>query len=232
MKKVNFFLVKSLIMALMCFSVIACEKESIRVNNYPISPVSKHETGTARIMMSHDNLKVREFHLYEGENLTCTAGVAYRTDGIACTLNGIQYHIEPDNILGAVRAKTIIATQDGVLLYEVEYFYTGERLTSATISAPGGPYYTSYKYNDSYIMINETNMGEYKLELCQEENTGYACNVLGYAETPLTTKYVINPALYYLNIYGKPVEKLPHGCEITRSGKTMRVGKNLYEYRD
>ncbi len=231
MKKVNFFLAKSLIMALMCFSVIACEKESIRVNNYPISPVSKHETGTARIMMSHDNLKVREFYLYEGEDLTCTAGVAYRTDGIFCTLNGIQYHIEPDNILGAVRAKKITATQDGVLLYDVEYFYEGERLKSATIGAPPeGPYYTSYTYYDSHIIINDE--GEHRLELCDEENTGYACNVLGYAETPLTTKYVINPALYYLNIYGKPVEKLPHGCEITRSGKTMRVGKNLYEYRD
>lgn len=231
MKKVNFFLVKSLIMALVCFSVIACEKASERVTYYPISPVSKHETETTRTLMSHDNeSKVREFKLYEEDNLTCTANVAYRADGIICTLNGIQYHIEPDNILGSTRAKKITATQDGALCYEVEYSYTDERLTSAMISAQGGPYYTSYTYYDSYIIINDIN--EYKLELCEEENTGNVCNVLGYAETTLTTQYVINPALYFLNIYGKPVEKLPHGCEITRSGKTMRVGKNLYEYRN
>jgi hypothetical protein len=230
MKKVEFFLAKSLIIIFICFSAIACDETSEKISHYPISPVTNYENETARISMSHTDMNVNRFDLYEGGELTCTAGVSYGANGIFCTLNGIQYHIEPDNVLGSTRAKTITASIDGSLYYEVEYFYKDERLVLAHINAQGGPYYTSYAYYDSKIVVEDG--GRHEIELGNEENTGYAFNVLGHTEMPLTSQYVINPALYFLNIYGKPVEKLPAGYEIERSGKTMRVGKHLYEYRD
>ncbi|MDR1096790.1 MAG: hypothetical protein LBL57_01510 [Tannerella sp.] len=231
MKKVEFFLAKSLIATFICFSAIACDETSEKITDYPISPVTNYENDTARISMSHTNMNVNKFELYKRGELTCTAGVFYRADGIFCMLNGIQYHIEPDNVLGSTRAKKISASIGGSLYYEVEYFYKDERLVSATIGVPpDGPYYTSYAYYDSKIVVED--WGRHEIELSNEENTGYAFNVLGHAEMPLTSQYVINPALYFLNIYGKPVEKLPSGYEIERSGKTMRVGNHLYEYRD
>jgi hypothetical protein len=243
MKKVEFYFVKSLITAFVCFLIIACDESSERISAYDMFPVSRYEKETEpdrteRILMSHNDRNVREFKLYDGDLLTCTANVFYRADGIVCTLNDIQYHIEPDNVLGGSRARKITASKNGALYYEVEYFYANERLVSAQISVSGdskSPYYTSYSYDDSRITINESSGGNsHEIKLCNEENTGYAYNVLGHthAETSLTSQYVINPALYFLNLYGKPVEKLPDGHEIERSGKTMRVGKHLYEYRD
>ena len=72
--------------------------------------------------------------------------------------------------------------------------------------------------------------GIYEIQLGSEENTGHVYNVLGYAGAPLTTQYVFNPELYFLNIYGKPVDLLPQGMEVSRSGNSMRIGQHYYEY--
>jgi hypothetical protein len=234
MKKVELFLVKSLTVAFVCFSVIACDEASEKVSFYDMSPISRFENKTARTIMYHNGRNVNEFNLYEQDALISTTNVSYRADGIFCTLNGIQYHIQPDNVLGATRARLITATKGGGLFYETEYFYINERLAYAKVNAPEepeSPFQINFSYNESQVKIQELGI-EYTIELCDEENTGYACNILGYAETPLTPQYVINPNLYFLNIYGRPVEKLPSGCEIVRSEKTMRVGKYFYEYRD
>jgi hypothetical protein len=82
------------------------------------------------------------------------------------------------------------------------------------------------------MTIQEAGGRQYSIDLSNEENTGYVCNVFGYVNAPLTNQYVINPDLYFLNIYGKPIDKLPGGHEIVRSGKTLRVGTHIYEYRD
>lgn len=234
MKKVELFLIKSLIMAFVCFSVIACDEASERVSYYDMFPISRFENETARTVMYHNERNVTEFQLYEDESPICTAKVFYKADGIFCTLNDIQYHIQPDNVLGATRARMITANKGNRLYYETEYFYINERLAYAKVSAPGvpeSPFQINFLYNDSHVIIQELGI-DYIIELCDEDNTGYACNVLGYAETPLASQYVIDPNLYFLNIYGRPVEKLPGGSKIVRSGKTLRVGKYFYEYRD
>lgn len=60
------------------------------------------------------------------------------------------------------------------------------------------------------IVINEGDK-YYKVNLAIQkiENKGYVCNVLRYANAPLTNKYVINPDLYYMGVYGVPIKYLP-----------------------
>jgi hypothetical protein len=235
MKKVELFFIKSLLVVFVCFSVIACNESSERVSFYYMAPVSKYEKETMRTDMYHDGRNVNEYNLFIEDSLTCKANVAYRADGIICRLNDIHYHIQPDNVLGATRVRMIIATKPDGLYHETEYYYdANERLGHAVISAPGvpgSPFHVYFVYYDSHIVIQEPG-GEYRIDLCDEENTGYVCNVLSFAEAPLTSQYIINPDLYFLNIYGRPVDKLPNGHEIVRSEKTLRVGKHSYKYRD
>jgi hypothetical protein len=235
MKKIELFFIKSLIVAVVFLSVTACNEMSEKISFYEMSPVSVFEREALRTVMYHNGRTVSKFELYEDNTLTCIANVSYRADGIICTLNGIQYHIQPDNVLGATRAKIITAHKGSGFYFETEYFYINERLAYAEVNAPEvpeSPFRVNFFYDDSLITIQEVGGRQYSTALCNEKNTGYACNVFEYVNAPLTNQYVINPDLYFLNIYGKPIDKLPDGHVIMRSGKTLRVGTHIYEYRD
>lgn len=67
------------------------------------------------------------------------------------------------------------------------------------------------------IIIEEAGR-QYKINLAMQklENKHYVCNVLRYGNAPLTNKYVINPDLYYMGIYGVPIKYLPD--EIVANG--------------
>jgi hypothetical protein len=75
-----------------------------------------------------------------------------------------------------------------------------------------------------------TNVGEYI------ENKGYVCDILRFANAPLTNEYVINPDLYYMGLYGVPFKYLPD--ETIENGTysdrkeiaIVRVGDNGYYY--
>ncbi|MDR0385640.1 MAG: hypothetical protein LBH60_06145 [Prevotellaceae bacterium] len=235
MKKITSFFIKSLIVASVCFSVTACNETSEKVSFYDMYPVSIFERETFKTVMHYNGKNVSKFELYENNTLTCIADVFYRADGIVCNLNDIQYHVQPDIVLGATRAKIITANKGNGFYFQTEYFYINERLAYAEVNAPDvpeSPFQVNFFYKDSRITIQEAGGRQYTIDLGNEENTGYACNVLGYINAPLTNQYVIIPELYFLNIYGKPVDKLPGGHEITRSGKTLRVGTHTFEYRD
>jgi len=66
------------------------------------------------------------------------------------------------------------------------------------------------------------------------QNIGYVCDVLRFANAPLTNEYIINPDLYYLGIYGTPVKYLPN--ETIENGEKdkvltiVRVGDTRYYY--
>jgi hypothetical protein len=234
MKKVKLFFIKSLMAVFVCYAMTACNESAERVSFYDMHPVSRYERGSLRTMMSHNERRnVNKYELYEEDSLTCVAHVAYRADGIICTLNDIQYHVQPDNVLGATRVRMVTANKDGALHHEAEYFYYNERLAYVRVNAPGvpeSPFQVNFYYDNEQVTIQEPG-GSYTMDLSSEENTGYACNVLGCLEAPLTNRYVIHPELYFLNIYGRPIDKLPGGHEIIRSDKTLSVGTHTYEYR-
>ncbi|MDR0349722.1 MAG: hypothetical protein LBH90_09570 [Tannerella sp.] len=59
------------------------------------------------------------------------------------------------------------------------------------------------------IIIEGDNHYKINLAIQKIENKGYVCNVLQYANAPLTNKYIINPDLYYMGVYGVPIKYLP-----------------------
>lgn len=82
---------------------------------------------------------------------------------------------------------------------------------------------------DGGIIIDEGGK-QYKINLAIQkfENKSYVCNVLRYANAPLTNKYVINPDLYYMGIYGVPIKYLPdemivNGVVTDQQGKKVSV---------
>jgi hypothetical protein len=234
MKKVNLFFKKSLMMALVCFSVVSCDESSIEIPVYDMRPVSKYERDALTTHMFHDGKKITKYEVYEDNSLKYSTNVAYKTGSIFCTLDGIDYLIQFDNTIGGSRVKELTASVGKAMHYRVIYFYDNEgRLISTEVNVANegttATRYTTYTYTESSIKI--TDDGIYEIPLSDEENTGHAFNVLGHSEAPLTSQYVFNNELYFLNIYGKPVGKLPHGHAVTRTATSMRVGQHHYEYR-
>lgn len=225
-------------MAFVCFFIISCDESGPEIPVYDMSFVSKYERGETTTLMFHDNRKITGYEVYQGKSpndlLIYKADVIYKTGSIHCTLDGINYMVQFDNTTGGSRVRELSASIENALYYKVVYFYDDQgRLSSTEINVAheGGNniYYTRYEYSESSIKIMDD--GIYEIPLGDEENTGYVFNVLGHAEAPLTSKYVFNPELYFLNIYGKPVEKLPLGATITRSANSMRIGQHYYEYK-
>jgi hypothetical protein len=238
MKKVDLFFMKSLVTALICFSVVSCNESGQEIPVYDMRLVSKYERDALTTHMSNDGKKITGYTVDENNTYKYTATVAYKTGSIYCEMDGVHYLVGFDNTIGGSRVKELTATVDNALYYKVIYFYDdlgGGRLSGTEVNVAGGTntYYTTYEYTGSSIIIREkmTEDRRYEIALGDEENTGYIYNVLGNSEAPLTAQYVFNPELYFLNIYGRPVDKLPQGLAVERSGNTMRVDKHYYEYR-
>ncbi|MDR1525121.1 MAG: hypothetical protein LBS79_07720 [Tannerella sp.] len=220
---------KSLIMVFIGFVAVSCDESGLEIPVYEMLPVSKYERDTVKTLITYDSRRIIRYSLYVKDVLVSETALAYKPNGIYCSLNGIDYEIQLDNTIGGSRVEHLYAYIGDELYYDVLYKYDGEgRLSNTEINVLGGPYYTSYRYKESSIEIVDD--GVYEIPLGNEENAGYVFNVLDYANAPHTSKYVINPDLYFLNIYGKPVGKLPSGHVIERSGNTLRIGKHYYEY--
>ena len=233
MKKVQMFFVKSLMMAVAGFMVVSCDDSSPEVPSFKISPIAKYEKDSKATYLFYHEGRITELRSYVDGTLVSSSYVNYNPSGITCSVKGIDYSIKWDATLGGARATSVEARIGGALYYRVEYLaYDAEgRLVLASIEREGGPYYVSYKYNESSVVIDEGSFGQYEIPLSSEENVGNVCNVLDYANAPNTSEYVINPDLYYLNIYGAPVKYLPSGHRVERSdGNLSQVGEYFYEY--
>jgi hypothetical protein len=232
MKKINLLFIKSLLVAIVCVVFIGCDESSIEIPYYPLSQVSKCERDSVKTLMTYGNQGVSEYSLFVYDALVSKANVKYSSSNIHCILKGISYDMQLANTTGGTRVEKVSATLGGVQLYIVLYFYDESgRLKEARIEGVNtNPVITRYKYEENAIIINDVGT-EYRIDLSSEDNVGYVCNVLDYANAPYTSNYVINPDLYFLNIYGTPVSKLPYGHEVSfNQGKLSRVGKYYYEY--
>jgi hypothetical protein len=229
---------------LMAFTVIAgvsaCKESSDHIPLIKFEHVSEFTRDSYRSTFEwkgmYDRLSMIQY--YVGDTRVSEGNVLYTDKGMNCYVDTLMYEVELGATIGGSRAFKVRATRGGGLLYSVEYQYDREgRLGIVGIMRPGEAdkwiYYT-YPAEDS-IVINEFDGGDvYTVRLSKEVNTGYVCNVLAFAEAPLTNKYVINPELYFLNIYGKPIEYLPVGETVQRIGnndnRLSRVGKYYYKY--
>ncbi len=226
---------KGLLVAFGCVMFAGCDEGSLEIPYYPLSQVTTCERDSIKTLMTYGSQGVSEYSLLEHGSLVCTAHVKYTSSKIYCTIKGVSYDIQLANTKGGFRAEEVLATIGGAQLYRVLYSYDElGRLNKAFVEgAAPDPVYTHYRYEDGAIIIHEVGT-DYRIQLLSEDNLGYVCNVLDYADAPYTSNYVINPDLYFLNIYGTPVNKLPYGhvIMINKKEKLSRVGKYLYEYND
>lgn len=234
MKKVHLFFIKGLFVAFACVMFVGCDEGSLEIPNYQFSRVSKCERDSVKTLMTYGSKGLSEYSLLVNDALVCKASVGYSSSKIFCTINGISYDIQLSNTKGGARTEGVLATVNGARLYNTQYWYDGAgRLIKACIEGVGPqPVYTHYKYEEGCVVIDDVGT-EYRINLSLEDNLGYVCNVLDYADAPYTSNYVINPDLYFLNIYGTPVAQLPYGHEIERCNNNLnlsRVGKYSYEY--
>ena len=237
MKRDYLLLIKSLIGVIGCFCAFACDKSSVEVPYFEMRPVSKYQRDSLTLTMSYHNTKINsnvaEYNRYIYNNLVSKAVVVYKGDNIQCAIDSITYTIQWDRIRGGVRLSELNATIQGAQYFNTTYLYDEEgRMISAMINITGGPYFTNFTYDNSSIeiYIYGPNYEKHVIDLSVEENTGYVCNVLGYPDSQFFNRYVIIPELYFLNIFGAPVNRLPVGHPITRTSNSLRVGNHYYEF--
>lgn len=234
MKKVGLFLTKSMFAAMVCTVFVGCDESSLEIPYYEFSHVSKCERDSVKMLMTYGSQGLSEYSLYVNDDPVCQSIVRYSSSKIFCTIQDVSYDIQLANTRGGTRIESVLATVDKARLYNVVYRYDTEgRLVQADIEGVADEVvYTRYWYEENAIRIDDVGT-EYRIDLSSDRNLGYVCNVLDYAGAPYTSKYVINPDLYFLNIYGTPIERLPYGFEIERCNnnqKLSRVGKYFYEY--
>jgi|GEM_PF-2384695 len=237
MKKLSLLLMKSLLAFFAGVALNSCDDSTPEAPYFPFSKVTKLEREDIKMYMSYDNTRLTAYKLFVNDNQVSSSSVTYKPDKIHCVINGIRYDIELDNVKGTNRAKSVEASKNGVPVHYV-YFNKYDELGRVSLvrvdGIPGSPIYISYKYEGNKITVFDGGV-YYTLELSSEDNKGYVCNVLDFAGSPITSSYVINPDLYFLNIYGTPVGKLPKlpEDEIEYSEdnqRLLRVGKYSYEY--
>ena len=232
MKKTYLF-IKSLLVIVACISLFSCEEKSIEIPYYPFSHVSICERDSIKTIMSYglDN-RLSGYDIYMHDSYLCRASIKYTASSIYCVIDDLAYNIQLFNTRGGLRAENIrVSTLSGSLLYYLTYEYDDEgRVWRVRLDGVGyKSIYNHYTYEGNTIIIDDAGI-EYRLELSSEENTGYVCNVLDCAEAPITSQYVINPYLYFLNIYGTPIKNLPSKHEVKRySNKNVsHVGEKYY----
>ena len=235
MKTVYLFFAKSLLFFFIGVMFVSCGEVSLEIPYYQFAQVSKYEKDSLRTHMRYNNEGLSGYDVYIHDSHVSSSSVRYSSGKIYCEINGISYDIKLSNTRGGIRAESVSATNSsGARLYDVEYWYDDlGRLEKARVDGVASiPGYMHYEYEGNTIIIDDFGV-EYRLELSSNENKGYVCNVLDYADAHFTSNYVINPNLYFLNIYGTPIDKLPHGHQVMHSDDNSRlvsVGKYSYEY--
>ena len=232
MKK-KYLCIKSLVIFFTCILLISCEEKSEEIEYFPFTKVSKCERDSIRTTLTYDSdNRLSAFDKYVNDSYVYGASIRYGSGSISCTIGELIYNIQLSNTRGGIRAESIrVTTLSNSLLYFLEYEYDDEgRIRLVRLNGIGDqPAYCIYTYEGNTIFIND-NGNDYKIELSSEENSGYVCNVLDFAEAPITSQYIINPDLYFLNIYGTPIKYLPVGHEVKRySNRNLsHVGKKYY----
>jgi hypothetical protein len=234
MIKLKFLFLKTFSFVLLISLFVGCDESSIEIPEYRIAKVTNVQKEDSRIELAYKESSVSNISLYSKNVLLSTTGVNYHLNGLTCELEGVTYSVQWDAVIGPPRARIVEAYIGKALTHSVEYFYDDAgRILRALIQASelGVPVWCNYAYYDDYIIVDDAGV-PHRIDLSDEENTGYVCNVIDFAaEANVTSTYVINPDLYYLNIYGVPVNKLPSGYEILRSGDTLtKVGAYSYGY--
>ncbi|MDR3251313.1 MAG: hypothetical protein LBT42_06600 [Tannerella sp.] len=236
MKNVYLFLSNALLAFCACFLVAGCEETIEELTYYPIARIATLERDSLKTVLSYDELGLSGMNFYVYDTFVGQAVVQHKPNSMNCTINGVYYEIKFANTHGAMRAETITAYVGGVKNYTVNYHYdTSGRINQADFqkyeTGKNTVSYNVYTYEGNAVVISDEN-GVHRLELSSEENTGNVCNVLDFAGASITSEYIINPDLYYLNIYGAPIRTLPAGQEIgrTQNNELSRVGKYRYSY--
>ena len=237
MSKVHLFFTKSLLLFFVSISLVSCNEGSEEIVYFYLAQVSGYEKDSVKTHMRYGNLGLSAFDVFINDSHVSSSEVKYSPGKIFCTINNIAYEIKLSNTRGGVRAESVNATTlGGSRLFYVEYWYDSVgRMEMARVDGVAEkPAYCHYAYRNDSIIIDDFGT-EYTLALSSEINIGYVCNVMDYTDAPMTSTYIINPDLYFLNIYGAPSDKLPKGHTVTRSGsgneiRLSRVGRYYYEY--
>ena len=233
MNKIHLFFTKSLFLFFVSVILVSCGEGSIEVPYVPVAKVSSYEKDSVRTLMGYGEKGLSTYDVYINDAKVSSSAVSYSAGKIYCMIDGIAYDINLHNTRGGIRVETVhAATPEGARLFNVEYWYDAEgRLEMARVDGVATiPIYCHYKYENNTITVDDFGT-DYILNLSSEKNIGYVCNVLDFSNAPITSTYVINPNLYFLNIYGVPVENLPAGQTVELSGNNLsRVGNYYYKY--
>ena len=236
MKKLSLLMIKSLLMVITGVMFMSCEEESLPVTYYPISKVSRLERDSIVTLMIYGNSGLSEYNMYINNALAYKGSVWYTPSSIKCLMDGIQYDFQLANTKGVSRVESLTASRGNAKLYNVQYWFEDPegRVSLARVDGIEGiPAYISYKYEGNKIFIKERAL-DFTIELSSDDNLGYVCNVMDFAQGAyLTSQYVFNSDFYFLNIFGTPINKLPLGQEFEVSEdnqRLLRVGKFSYEY--
>jgi len=227
------------------FVNFAC-KETVPVAGiYPISHVSIVERDGEKIYYSWgDNgvSHIRVLNLSGAE--IASSSISYLKDGMSCSMFGVNYKFFFDNTSGGLRVTKLEAMKGGALFYSVDYGYDEQgRIGMALLEKSGesegdGDTRIDIYYHSDKVEVSDNgiNGGFFTIPLSSEDNTGNVCNVVDFSGSQRTSEYIFNYYFYYMNIFGKPVDKLPAVDEIVRedadnaSSKLLKVGKYSYSY--
>ena len=237
MRKLSIYCFKNLIAISICMVFFSCDEETIEIPFFSFAKVTKCERDSISMVMAYNNDGLSEYNLYENDTFVGRSFVRYTPSYIQCSIKGIDYKIQLSNTKGVYRIESLEARVGQVLWYYVQYWFDADnRLIIARVDGSDladknrlSSVFISYKYVGNTIEISDGGF----IELSTEDNLGYVCNVLDFAGSPHTSKYVINPDLYFLNIYGSPILKLPKDQEIRYTNDNQRllsVGKYQYDY--
>jgi len=244
MRKLRFYFIVELLTVFICAVFFGCDEGTLDISYFPFAKVSKCERDSIKTVISYNNYSdVSGYDYYVNDVIVSRSNVRYTPSMIYCTLDGLDYEIQLSIQKGVYRIEELDAKQtvDGhvVEVFKVRYTFDDEnRLMLAHVSGsdlvdPNDPHtvWVLYKYEDNRIVIHEEG-NQYIVELSAADNLGYVCNVLDFAGSPHTSKYVINPDLYFLNVFGAPILKLPKDQQVSYSSNNqlLRVGKYAYEY--
>ena len=237
MRKFSQVCMHSLLVLFAFVLFFSCNESVLELPVYQYAKVTKCERDSIKMLMSYGSRGLSEFSFYVHDNLKSKKVVNYSKPGIIiCEIDGVTYEIELSNTKGGSRAESVKATINGAMYFSVNYTFDNDnRLKIAQINADGESIYANYFYEGNTLTIKEK-WELPKIELSDRDNIGYVCNVWGFAEaSSKTAKYVFHPDLYFLNIYGKPIDKLPvlppeQVVYTEDNQKLSQVGKYYYDY--
>ena len=235
MKSMRLLFTKGLLVLFAGVVFMSCEEASLEIPYYHFSKVTKYEKDSLRTHIAYGDKGLSEYKVYINDIHTYTSSVRHSPGKIYCVIDGVAYDIQLSNTKGGTRAESVRAINEhnGARLYYVEYEYNEQgRLWRARIDGvQDTPVFVHYWYENNSVVIDDVGK-EYRVELSTEKNKGYVCNVMDYSNATYTCKYVVNPHLYFLNIYGAPIETLPSGrdVEYDSNDNLSRVGNYYYEY--